>query len=203
MSKLLIATHNKAKFEEIKHFLGLLLPQAQIISLSDLNITYEPDETGKTFFDNAKIKAEYYGKISLLPTLADDGCLVIDSLGGEPGVKSNRWPGHRGSDKELITYCMDRMKKIEKQNRTARFETCLYFYDHLNKRSTFASGAVEGIISERSTKNFVLGYPYRSVFIVDGFNKFYTDLSEEEHEKINHRLKALNQIAQKLKTWYN
>ena len=98
---------------------------------------------------------------------------------------------------------MDRMKKIEKQNRTARFETCLYFYDHLNKRSTFASGAVEGIISELSTKNFVLGYPYRSVFIVDGFNKFYTDLSEEEHEKINHRLKALNQIAQKLKTWYN
>ncbi len=203
MSKLLIATHNPAKLQEIKGFLCPLLPQMQIVSLSDLHIQVEPEETGRTFLENAKLKAEYYAAISQLPTLADDGGLSIEILHGEPGVKSNRWPGHRGSDQELITYCLSRMQGIDMKNRNAQFETCMYFFDPSTKKSTHASGIVNGTISETPDSTITPGYPYRSVFLVDSFHKYYTELSHEEHAQINHRLKALKQIAQQLKTWYN
>lgn len=203
MSKLLIATHNPAKLSEIKEYLSPLLPQMQILSLTDLHIQVEPEETGRTFLENAKLKAEYYADISRLPTLADDGGLAIEILHGEPGVKSNRWPGHRGSDQELITYCLSRMQGVDIKNRGAQFETCIYFYDPSTKKSTHASGTVYGTISEAPDTTITPGYPYRSVFLVDGFHKFYTELSPVEHAQINHRLKALKQIAQQLKTWYN
>ncbi len=203
MFKLLIATHNEAKLDEINKFLKRLLPKAQLVSLADLNIKDESEETGKTFKENAKLKAEYYAKISKLPTLSDDGGLVIEYLNGEPGVHSNRWMGNRGNDQELIEYCLNRMKGIPKDNRLARFETCMYYVDPTKKRHTYETGVIEGSISEKSSAKVQVGYPYRSVFIVTKFNKFYTDLSVEEHSQINHRLQAIKRLAQKLKTWYN
>lgn len=203
MSKLLVATHNQAKLNEIKQFLAPLLPHVQIVSLANLDIKNEPRETGKTFKENAQLKAEYYGTISKLPTLADDGGLVIDALGGEPGINSNRWLGRRGSDKELVSYCLSRMMNIADNKRTARFETCIYFYDLDKNRRIYQSGTVEGSISQKSSRKMQLGYPYRSIFIVSKFGKLYLDLSEKEHAQINHRYQALNRIAQKLKTWYN
>lgn len=199
----MIATHNVAKLKELKQFLAPLLPRADLVSLSDLNIIDEPEETGETFFENAKLKAEYYAKLSNLPTLSDDGGLVIDSLNGEPGVHSNRWVGHRGTDHELIEYCLKRMRKIPKDQRQARFEACLYYVDPNLNKHLFEEGVIEGSISEKASKKVEKGYPYRSVFKVARFGKFYTDLTADEHNQINHRFQALKRLALKLKTWYN
>ncbi len=196
--KLLIATHNQAKLKELKQFLAPLLPTTEFISLSDLNISEEPEETGKTFFANAKLKAEYYAKYTNLPTLSDDGGLVIDSLNGEPGVHSNRWMGHRGTDQELIEYCLKQMRGIPKDKRLARFETCLYYVDPVENMHLNETGVIEGSISERASRKIEKGYPYRSVFRVVKFGKFYTDLTADEHSQINHRLQALKRLALKL-----
>lgn len=201
--KILIATHNKAKLKELKQFLTPLLPTTEFVSLSDLHIIDEPEETGKTFLENAKLKAEYYAKLSNLPTLSDDGGLVIDSLNGEPGVHSNRWVGHRGTDQELIEYCLKRTRDIPKDKRQARFEACLYYVDPVTNKHLFEKGVIEGSISEKASKKVENGYPYRSVFRVARFGKFYTDLTADEHSQINHRLQALKRLAQRLKTWYN
>lgn len=203
LKKLLIATHNKAKFKEIKKFITVLLPAVKIISLSELGIVSEPEETGKTFKENAQLKAEHYAKLSRIPTLADDGGLVIDSLNGEPGIHSNRWIGHRGTDRELINYCLKRMRGIAMNKRLARFETCLYYYDPVKNNRAYETGVVEGSITQKTSKKVEAGYPYRSVFKVSKFGKFYTELSRVEHNQINHRLQALKRLAQKLKTWYN
>ncbi len=203
MFKLLVATHNEAKLKELKQFLKPLLPQAELVTLSDLQIIDEPQETGATFRDNAKLKAEYYSKLSKLPTLSDDGGLIINSLNGEPGVHSNRWMGHQGTGQELIKYCLNRMNGIPKHKRSARFETCLYYFDPIKNRHAYETGVIEGSISEKASAKVQVGYPYRSVFIVSKFNKFYTDLSIDEHSQINHRLQAIKRLAQKLKTWYN
>ncbi len=201
--KLLIATHNKAKIKELKQFLSGLLPNIELLSLSDLNIIDEPNETGKIFLENAKLKAEYYAKHANMPALSDDGGLVIESLNGEPGVHSNRWMGHRATDQELIKYCLKRMEKFPKGKRSARFEVCIYYFDPITGGELFETGTIDGSISEKASTKIESGYPYRSVFIVTKFNKFYTDLSADEHGQINHRLQAVKRLAQKLKTWYN
>jgi len=203
MYKLLIATHNKAKLFELTQYLLKLLPQTELVSLLDLHIPDEPKEIGKTFLENSKLKAEYYAKLTNLPTISDDGGLVIDSLNGEPGVRSNRWMGRRGSDKELIDYCLKRMSGIPNDRRSARFEACLYFIDPIQNKHAYETGSVEGRIEKKASIEIVKGYPYRSVFIVKKFNKYFTDLSTDEHAQINHRLQALKRLAQTLKSWYN
>ncbi|MBP7967512.1 non-canonical purine NTP pyrophosphatase, partial [Candidatus Woesebacteria bacterium] len=103
MHKLLLATTNKAKQAEITFGLQPLLEKGvTIVSLRDFPSIEEPEETGATFEENAKLKAQYYAQKTGLPALADDGGLMIDALGGEPGVKSRRWPGYSATDTELI-----------------------------------------------------------------------------------------------------
>ncbi len=203
MRKLLIATHNQAKLDEIQKFLKHLLPHLEIVSLKDLAITDEPEETGKTFTENAKLKAEFYARLTGLPSIADDGGLLIDALHGEPGIHSSRWLGRPATAQELIDYCLLRMKDVPDDKRTARFETCLYFYNPGDKKNSCKKGTVEGTIAKKAHKNVLYGYQYRSVFIVTQFGKYYLDLTPEEHAQINHRLAALKQLALTLKNWYN
>ncbi len=203
MRKLLIATHNQAKLDEIKTFLHRLLPHLEILSLKDLNVRQEPKETGKTFEENAKLKAEYYARLTNLPAIADDGGLMITALNDEPGVYSSRWMGRPGTAQELIDYCLSRMKNIPDGKRNARFETCLYFYNPSDEKSFCETGTVEGTIAKKAHREVVYGYQYRSVFIVTKFNKYYLDLTPEEHKQINHRYTALKQLALVLKNWYN
>lgn len=127
MKKLLIATTNPGKLHEIQQFLSEV--PITCVSLKDMGITEYPKETGKTFEENAILKAEYYAKISGLPTIADDGRFEIDALGGEPGVKSHRWiHGDReDSDEELIAYTIKRMKGIPLPDRGAQLRAVIAF----------------------------------------------------------------------------
>ncbi|OGH16878.1 MAG: hypothetical protein A3C97_02300 [Candidatus Levybacteria bacterium RIFCSPHIGHO2_02_FULL_37_11] len=100
MKKLLIATKNQGKLKEISDFLSDL--PLQTVSLSDIGIEDDFEETGKTYKENSQNKAIFYAKKSGLPAIADDGGIEINALNGAPGVKSRRWLGRKASDEELV-----------------------------------------------------------------------------------------------------
>lgn len=202
MKKLLIATTNKAKLEEISEALKHVTDKGiQLVSLKDVNISIDVEETGKTFLDNAQLKAEFYGNLSGLPTLADDGGLMIDALNGEPGVKSRRWPGYEATDEELIKMALTKLHNTPTEMRTAHFRTFLYFYDPTTKAHFYESGEIHGFIAEKATSRPTNGYPYRALFILQENNKFYDELTDEEHHDMNHRIKALRRLSAKIEKY--
>ena len=161
MAKLLLATTNEGKIEEFKYLLSKL--PIEIITLKDLGITEKVEETGKTFEENAILKAREYFVRSNIPTLADDGGLEIDYLGGEPGVKSRRWPGYEASDEELVQFTIQKLKGVPKEKRTARFRVIVAIALDRENISTF-EGVEEGIITEDPVYPIIPGFPFRSVF---------------------------------------
>jgi len=234
MKALLLATHNKAKLAELK--LGVssyLKGKVEIVSLNDLNIKVNPKETGQTFQENSFLKAKFYANLSKLPTIADDGGLIIPSLNNEPGVKSRRWLGYEASDEKLITYTLDRLKGSLISYRTAYLETCLCFYYPLpsviarsdsdeaisknneipslrDVRRPFARNdgvviceqeKIKGHIAKKSSGRPTKGYPFRALFVVEKYNKYYDELTDRQHHEINHRLIALKRLLNKAKKY--
>ncbi len=200
--KILVATHNPAKLHELKLGLGSLKRKgAEIVSLKDLKIDAEPEETGKSFEENAKIKAKFYASLTKLLIIADDGGIAIESLNGEPGVKSRMWLDREASDEELINYTLKRLKGFPKEKRQAYFETCVCFYDLKKDKYLLEKERIYGYMNNVTSKRRVRGYPFRSLFIVGEFKKYYDELTSEEHEKINHRLKAARRLSEKIASY--
>lgn len=197
--KLLIATHNKAKKHEIlKGLKTLIKNEVEIIDLDVLNISNEPEETGKTFQENSALKAKFYANLSSLPTIADDGGLIIPFLNNEPGVKSRRWPGYEATDEELINYTLEHLRGVPEHNRTAYLETCLCFHEPISNQTYCEQEKIKGRISETPLTIETNGYPFRVLFIVEKYNKFYDELTPVEHQKENHRLKALKKLVKRI-----
>lgn len=219
IKKILIATSNPAKLEEIKIGLKSLENLGiKILTLNDVRVEETPQETGATFCENAKLKAKFYGDLTELPTIADDGGLIIPYLNNEPGVKSRRWLGYEATDEELIKYTLEKLKNTSPKERTAYLQTCLCFYlpkqivkknqkilslTQSDKKQNdefflFEQEKIKGYIAEKVSKKPTNGYPFRALFIVDKLNKYYDELTEKEHKKINHRLKALKKLTKKI-----
>lgn len=194
MKKLLIATSNPSKKIEILLALSKLKNKIVISTLADFPNIKEPEESGKTFEENALLKAKYYALETNLPTIADDGGIMIDALNGEPGVKSRRWPGYAATDEELIQMTLEKMKNIKDANRQAQLATCACLYLPKNDNHFLAKEKISGKISEKPFTKDTNGYPFRTLFIVDKFDKYYDELTEDEHEKINHRRKAIKRL---------
>lgn len=217
MKKLLIATSNKAKLEEIKYGLKKMENyNIQLLTLNDVRIEKKPQETGITFCENAKIKAKFYGDLTNLPTIADDGGLIVPYLDNEPGVKSRRWLGYEATDKELISYTLKKLQNVARKNRIAYLQTCVCFYlpklKNLNILSLPRSykkqnndlficqqEKIKGYIAEKPSEKATYGYPFRALFVVEKFSKYYDELTENEHQEINHRLKAIKKLIPKIK----
>lgn len=200
MKKILIASTNPGKIAEIKIGLQQLEKQGiKPLTLSDVMVgDKEPEETGKTFEENAFIKAKFYGDLTQLPVISDDGGLIIPYLNNEPGVKSRRWLGYSASDKELADYTLKRLKDVPKLNRKAYLEACLCFYDPKTNNTIYETEKIAGHISEISIFKIIPGFPYRALLIVDKYNKCYDELTEKEHRQINHRLIALKRLTKKI-----
>ncbi len=154
MHRLLIATTNPAKLAEYKLILRDVGIELELVSLADVGISESPEETGATFAENALIKARFYFERARIATLADDGGLEIDALGGEPGVRSHRWLGSGGddSDEALVAEVIRRMKGVEAARRTARIRATLALIHEEGGviREKTAEGAIEGVIAERA-----------------------------------------------------
>jgi XTP/dITP diphosphohydrolase len=198
--ELLIATSNPAKLAEIKQFLGDL--PIKIVSLHDINIPADAPETGKTFSENAILKAKYYFAKSGMPTIADDGGFEIDALNGEPGVKSHRWVNqdHESTDEELIQFTMKRMIDVPLEKRGAQLHLFLAFI-LLNGQLYTSESLVRGIIPLKPSTKHVSGFPYRSLLFLPEINKFYDHavMTPEETEKYNHRGNAVRALIPDIK----
>ncbi len=202
MKKLLIATTNPGKLAEIRLFLSDL--PLTLTGLKDEGISQTVEETGKTFEQNAVLKATFYAKLSGLPTIADDGGFEIDALGGEPGVKSHRWiHGDReDTDEELISYTFKKMKDVPEGKRGAQLRAVLALV--LPGGHTYtASATIRGVIPNKPSDARTEGFPYRSILFLPELGKFYNHdvLTPEENARYNHRKQALEELKPILRDW--
>lgn len=200
MNKLLIATHNPAKKEELKkwiedsfnkHAKGVRL---QLLMLSDAGITEDVEENGVTFEENAKKKALLYARKSGLPAIADDAGVEIDYLGGKPGVFSKRWTGKdHPTDDDIISYTLSQLDGVPPENRGAQMHVvvALAFPDGTVHT---ADGIVRGMIARtRHPTIRTHGFPYRALFFIPEIGKYYNhiDMTPDEEIRYNHRRKAI------------
>ncbi len=201
MKKILIASTNPGKIIEIETgLINLGKQNIKILTLNDVIVEDKvPEESGDTFKENALIKAKFYANLTNLPVISDDGGLVIPYLNNEPGVKSKRWLGKNATDLELINHALDNLRGCTGTQRKAYLETCLCFYNPKIKLIIYEMEKISGHIAEKPSQNPISGYPYRAIFIVDRFNKYYDDLTHKEHGKVNHRLMALKRLTKKIK----
>jgi XTP/dITP diphosphohydrolase len=196
MRRLLIATTNPAKLAEYRLLLRDL--ELDLVSLADAGISDVPEESGATFEENARIKARFYFARAHTATLADDGGLEIDALGGEPGVRSHRWLNSGGddSDQALVNEVMRRMKDVPGGRRSARLRaaTALIYSDGGQVQERVAEAAIEGVIAERAYPLLRAGFPYRAVLFMPERNCFVGELGDEEEAKISQRRIALAKL---------
>ncbi len=183
---LILATNNKHKVREIKEILGERFSDIQTMAEAGLDI--EVEETGKTFAENAYLKASTICKMTGKAALADDSGLEVEALGGAPGVYSARYAGGH-SDEQNIAKLLGVM--ADEQNRNASFTTvlCLCFPDG---KTIYAEGKTYGrILTEKSGAN---GFGYDPVFYSNDLNKSFGDASEEEKNSVSHRARALKEL---------
>lgn len=200
----MIATHNPGKLEEMRELLGVYGVEA--ISAGDLGLP-EPAETGRTFRDNARLKAKFAvksaAKAAALPAFADDSGLAVDALGGEPGIHSARWAGpqkdFRLAMNEIQTRLMEKGAKAP-EHRRAHFVSalCVAWPDgHVEE----FEGRIDGTVvwPPRGDK----GFGYDPLFRPDGYDLTFGEMSSaEKHglppqgKGLSHRARAFLQLAE-------
>jgi len=192
---ILVATTNPGKIAEIGAMLG---GHVRWLGLADVGPIDEIAEDGATFAENARKKALSYAKASGLWTIADDSGLVVDALGGAPGVKSARFSGEKppGEDRSLqdhrnMARVLDRLKGVPQGCRTARFVCCLCLAGP-KKVLIEAEGTVEGLITDRQIGEN--GFGYDPIFFVPQLEKTVAQLSREEKNAISHRGNAIRKL---------
>jgi XTP/dITP diphosphohydrolase len=193
--KLLIATMNPSKFKEAQ---GALAGSGfEIVSLKDFpNIVAVP-ETGTTFEANALLKAKGYFEQTHVPCIADDGGIVVDALGGAPGVDSHRWLGDDATDLDRANGVLNKMKGVSHEKRTARIGGVIIFYDGVHTLK--AENWLEGYIADRVIGKIEPGFPYRHILMIPQFGKAYSELTEAEHEDVSFRRKSIRGLVPQIK----
>ena len=191
MRKLLIATFNKGKLRDYKSFLKDL--PLDLLTLGDVGIATEFEEIHETFEENARGKAEYYHKLSGLPTLADDSGIEIPFYNMGPGVHTKNWNGEDNDHDRYTTFIVEKIKAIPSNKRHAQLRAVLAVC--IEGKTYIADEKIVGKLTEvvyphSKTED----YPWDSVFIVSGIKKYYEELNEEENYKHNHRRLALEKL---------
>lgn len=188
--KLVLASNNKHKIEEMR---GILGNDIEILSLADINCHDEIPEEQDTIEGNALQKARYIHDKYGLNCFADDTGLEVECLNGEPGVYSARYAGEHPTFDDNIAKLLVNMKGHE--NRKARFRTAIALI--LNNKEHIFEGEVKGrIIEEYRGHN---GFGYDPVFLPDGYSETFAELPAEIKNKISHRGNAAKKMAAFLK----
>ncbi len=190
---LLIGSNNAHKARELSAMLESSVPGAfAVYSPADRGITQEPEENGKTFEDNALIKARYYCEESGLMCLADDSGLSVDALDGRPGVYSSRYAP---SDPERIERLLAEMCRVKEPERTARF-VCAAALVLPGGGEWVERGTCEGRIAFAPSGHN--GFGYDPVFLLPERGMTMAELLAEEKNAISHRGRALQKIVEHL-----
>ncbi len=192
--KLLLATKNKHKVEEMRALLSDLA-QVEVVSAADFPGVEEPEETGETFEDNARLKARYYAEATGLTALADDSGLVVDGLGGRPGVMSSRYGA---DDAARIARLLEELRDTPDAQRTARFECAMVLVRPGAAGDAAATrGTLEGSIAREARGTN--GFGYDPVFHLPARGLRLAELSSEEKNAVSHRGNALREMVKALR----
>tara|TARA_B100000609_G_scaffold4953_1_gene3855 strand:- start:55 stop:630 length:576 start_codon:yes stop_codon:yes gene_type:complete len=185
MNEICFVTGNKNKLREVQN----LLTNYKIVSLDDLNFSEDIAETENTIQGNAELKASFiYNKYNI-DCFSDDTGLFIDSLGGLPGVKSARYAGENCNSEENINLVLKNLK--DKSDRNASFKTVICLI--LNNKRYFFEGVINGKITEEKVGKG--GFGYDPIFVPEGFDKTFSELTINEKNAISHRGIAVNKLV--------
>lgn len=187
MRKLVFATNNAHKLEEIRAILG---DKVEVLSLKDIQCDVDIPETADTLEGNAVLKAEYIYRHYGLDCFADDTGLEVEVLNGAPGVYSARYAGGEGHDSEA------NMRKLlaemeGKTNRKAQFRTAICLIE--GGAEHLFEGVVKGEIIEE--KRGASGFGYDSVFMPEGYTETFAEMGSEEKNRISHRARAVQALC--------
>ena len=188
--QLLVATTNAAKLREIRTVMAGI--DVELLSLADVAAVEEPEENGVTFEENARLKAQHYAKHSGLLTVAEDSGLVVDALGGEPGVLSARFLRPDAGYPERFAEIWRRLSERPGEPRTARFVAALACVDK-GRVLYETTGVVEGEIADsaRGTE----GFGYDPIFYYPPYGRTLAEVSDSEKVRVAHRGVAFRAFA--------
>ena len=195
--RLIFATGNEGKMREIRKILDGL--GMEILSMKEAGVSLDILEDGETFRENAQIKAYAVWRETGGIVLADDSGLVVDYLGGEPGIYSARYMGEDTSYEIKNQAIIDRLAGIEGEERAARF-VCAIAAVLPDGQVLHTEAAMEGLIAERPAG--CGGFGYDPILYIPGSGKTSADLTMEEKNKISHRGKALEEMRARLAALY-
>lgn len=194
-SPIILATHNKGKLREFEQSLAPLNRPIQLLSAFNV----EPvEETGLTFVENALLKARAATRLTGFPALADDSGLVVDALGGEPGIHSARYAGPDKDANACISKLLQSLEGVPWAERTARFVCVLVYLEHVHDpMPRIAQATWEGYILEQPAG--IQGFGYDPVFYTPEHQCSVAQLTLEQKQVISHRGKALSLLLSQLR----
>lgn len=188
--KLVFATNNKHKLEEVRSILG---DRVEVLSLNDINCHDDIPETAETLQGNALIKARYiYNKYGI-DCFADDTGLEVDALNREPGVYSARYAGEQHCSEDNMNKLLQNL--TGKTNRNAQFRTVIALI--INGEETLFDGIVKGTISKEKTGDS--GFGYDPIFVPEGHTESFAQMDSKQKNKISHRYRAVVKLCDYLK----
>lgn len=193
---IMIATGNMGKAKEFEKMFAKA--GYQIKTMKDFPELPEVQETGQTFEENARLKAETIANILQCPVLADDSGLTVDALGGMPGIYSARFAGEQKSDASNNAKLLHELTDIADENRTAQFH-CTLVFAAPQKESLVVEGIWNGRIARIPRGEN--GFGYDPLFIVDGLEKTSAELTPEEKNEISHRGQAMKKLDGLWQAW--
>jgi XTP/dITP diphosphohydrolase len=192
MKQVVIATKNKGKAKDFEAIFAPL--NYEVLTMFDVAEDLEIEEIGTTFEENAIIKAETLSKALGKLVIADDSGLIVDALGGEPGVYSARYAGDH-DDEANIQKVLQKLEGVPEEQRTARFMCVIAISGPDMPTKTF-EGTCEGIITNE--KRGTNGFGYDPIFYVPALERTMAELTPEEKASISHRGNAIRKLTEEL-----
>ena len=185
LPKLLIATRNSGKVNEYRELLGAI--PYQLTSLHQEGITVEVEETGASYEENARLKAEAYAQASGLLTLADDSGIEVDALGGAPGYRSARYGGPGLTDAERVQLLLRNVEGVPDAERSGRF-VCTIALAEPDAPTRVVTAAVEGVVTNAPQGDS--GFGYDPIFFYPPFGKTFAQIPQLQKNAVSHRAQA-------------
>lgn len=189
--KLIFATHNLNKLKEVR---SLIPKTIELLSLNDINLLEEIEETATTIEGNALLKSQTIYQQTGINCFADDSGLLVDALNGEPGVYSARYAGEQKNDNDNIEKLLTELK--DKKNRNAHFKTVMALI--IDGKEYLFEGIINGTITTK--KSGSNGFGYDPIFLPNGHSETFAELDASTKNAISHRGIALKKLLEFVKT---